>query len=269
MSSKWKWAIGSIVVLAIVIGLGRVIASKIGYRLSISFKGIMVEPLKIKTRGSIAGIGGYTILTTPNGENHYIIVGSLLDEVSKKTGQALHVLGRLSAPPTSKVNDMVIRGAINVARYDTNDFTVESPMFEEMSEGLKRKIKEQSEQRTRILKKLGLNDEGYEVISGKLEIIKMVLLNKAKEIPGLLVKDKYGDQYVLTGQLKYPYQDYAALSGQKLDVVVVGSIQVPDPTIMPLLSTEPHYTFAVKGLYNNTEDLSEVIVKKPEEKTNK
>lgn len=269
MSSKWKWILGIIVALAIVIGLGRVVAHKIGYRLSISFKGIMVEPLKIKTRGTIAGIGGYTILTTPKGTNHYIIIGTLLDEVSKHTGQALYVLGRLSTPPTSKVNDMVIRGAIDVTRFDLNDFTVETSLADEMSEGLKRKIQEQVDLRTRVINKLGSSYEGYEVISGKLEIIKMVLLNKAKETPGLLVKDKYGDQYVLCGQLKYPYQDYAALSGQNLDVVVVGSIQVPDPTIMPLLSTEPHYTFAVKGLYNNTDDLSEVTLKKPEEKAKK
>lgn len=264
MRNPVKWAIGITVVVALAIGFGPTLIEKMGYKISKQPKESTSAPVNIKVSGTISTIDGLTVLTTPVAKNHYILIGSKLDEISKVSDKTVYVFGTLIEPKkTTKVRDMFIRASIDVSQFDVNDFTIGTPVSPEMLEAIKQKVQDQVELRTRVLKQLHLENSGYEVISGKLVIIKVLLLRQAKESTGLMVVDKYGDQYLLTGQLKYPYKDYASLADQNLDVVVVGSLQAPDMiTILPMTKVLPNFTFGVHGLYNNNEELSEVIARK-------
>ncbi|MGA2090030.1 MAG: hypothetical protein ABSH12_01030 [Endomicrobiales bacterium] len=261
MSKASKWVIGVIVFLALLIGLGPIFVAKIARRAFKLPHHLITAPLRIKAKGTVSLVNGIAILTTPRGMNHYILVGDQLNKITKQANNMIYVFGTLMAPATSKVNDIVIRAAINVSQVDLTDFTAGTPVSDQLSEAIRQKVKNQVELREKVLTKLGMKNSGYEVISGKLVIIKTVLLRQAKETYALLVKDKYGDQYVLCGQFKYPVEDYAVLSGKDFNVVVVGEVTAPDPGILPLLSVEPHMTFAVKGIYNDNDELSELLPK--------
>jgi hypothetical protein len=262
MQKMGKWVIGIIVVLAVVIGLGPIFVARFVNKAFTPQKELITAPLKIKATGTVSILNNLVILTTPHGTNHYILVGNQLNKITKQANNMIYVFGTLAKPTVDKINNMVVRAAIDVAQFDSKDFNVGAPLSEEMTKAINQKVKEQVELRAKVLTKLGLKDPNLEVISGKLQIFKLFKVYESKTTTGLLVKDKYGDQYILNGPFKYPEDEYAKLAGKNYDVVVVGEMTTPDPRRAVLDIQGPFMFFSVKnmGIYNNNDDLSELLV---------
>ncbi|MCX5777654.1 MAG: hypothetical protein NTU66_00265 [Elusimicrobia bacterium] len=263
MQNARKWIIGSIVILALIIGLGPIFVSKVAKKVFTPPKELATAPVRIKANGKVSVVKGYTVLTTPRGLNNYILLGTKaqLAEITSQANNMIYVFGTLTRPQMRSIDALAVRAAIDVTQFDIKDFKVGTEMTDQVAAGIRKKVQEQIDLRTRVLKKLKLKDSGYEVISGKLKIGKSVLVRMAKEMPCLMVEDKYGDLYFLVGTFKYPWEEYKGLTGADVDVVIVGQITVPSPEIM-VLNYQNFMTFNAKGIYNNNDDLTELEPKK-------
>ncbi len=257
MQDTKKWVIGIVVAVVILVGVGPIFVAKIARKAFKTPKELITAPVRIKASGTISRVGGYLVLTTPQGLNHYILSGPNVGKIVQQADNLMFVFGTIARPATKQIDKMAIRAAIDVIQYDTKDFAVGSTMSTQVAEAINQKVKEKAEFRNRVLTKLGLKDSTYDVISGKLLIGKSVLIRAGKEMPALLVQDKYGDLYLLAGTFKYPREAYKSLLGKDIEIVVPGELTVPSPEIM-VLNYQNFMTFSAKGIYNKDDEFSEL-----------
>lgn len=253
---------GIVVALAVVIAAVALLSPRLSKKSFKPQQKSVSAPIKIKASGTISIIDKMVVLTTPRGTNHYLLIGSQLDKITKHSDKLIYVFGTMAKPAVSKIKDISVRAAIDVTQFDTKDFTVGSQMSDQMVQAIKQKVQEQTELRKRVLDQLRIKDVGYEVISGKMNVVKQFLLHTSQMETTLMVTDKYGDKYILYGEYKHPREAYQKLTGTDLDVVVVGEMSAPDPRRIVLDIAGPFMFFSVreKRIYNNTAELSELII---------
>lgn len=262
MNSKVIRIAGSVVALAVVIAAVALLAPRLTKKPFRPQPKSVSAPIKIKASGTISIIDKMVVLTTPRGTNHYLLVGGQLDKITKHSDKMIYVFGTMAKPAVSKIKDISVRAAIDVTQFDTKDFTAGPQMSEQMLQAIKQKVQEQTEQRNRVLDQLRIKDVGYEVISGKMKVVKQFLLHTSQTETTLMVTDKYGDKYILYGEYQYPREEYQKLAGTELDVVVVGEMSAPDPRRIVLDIAGPFMFFSVreKRIFNNNSELSEIIL---------
>jgi hypothetical protein len=229
---------------------------------------LKTAPIRIKASGTISLIGEHTlVLTTPHGTNNYVLVGSRESELKQfaYSKQQVFVFGALMLPSPRKINNTVIRYWIDVAEFDTKDFEIGHQISAQVAASIKQKVAEKIAFRDATMKKLGINNSRLDVISGTLVVIPGVIYSDPKEQTGLMVTDKYGDNYLLydSGGIGKHYDDYNKFFKKDMAVVVVGQVSLPNPTIILPGKTE-YIPFAAKKIFNS--DLSEFVVERQKSK---
>lgn len=219
--------------------------------------------LKIKATGTLSVVDKHLILTSPRGLNNYVLVGAKESEmkrfVDKK--QPVFVFGTLMLPESRKINTIAIRYRINVQEFDTKDFEPGQKLSTQVADSIKLKVTEKNAFRDATLKKLGIKDTRIEVVSGKLIVLQnLVYGNDPKERYGLMIMDKYGDYYLLYdwGGMKKPYEKYKKYLNLGLEVVAIGQVTLPDPSVVLPGKMNYYIPFSTKKICNP--DLSEFQV---------
>lgn len=291
MKKKTKVLLGIIAVLAVIVAIGPLILGGIA-RYVINHppktkKALMDTTLRMKVHGKISLLAGNTLLTTPESNRTYILVGNSVNELKKyaNSDQNIFVFGSLMLANPKEVNGTKIVFNIDVSKFDIKDFSEQALSAKKladmvqadkaMAEAEQQKVvdarKQQEEAnalqeaamkkriafRDQVLSKVGKKSPNMDVIAGKLKIGTCLL--RGQEAPCMLVQDKEGVIYILSNRYKAinaSVNDFLKYKNMDMHVVVVGQFGVADEDIVV-----PQYpsrmTFVMTGIY--TEDLKPFI----------
>lgn len=247
-----------VVIFALFIGLGPIIVSKIADKL-IKLRPTSATKVYAKVAGVISVQDNNVVLTSIN-NYRYVLEGDSLYKIRDLKGINLQVFGRMKSanPEEIEINGKkaAVKFNIDVTSYDTKELQVgKDKVSQEDFDKVKKRVEDKQNFQQYVLKKVGANAP-YSVIKGKLTLESFSNPKTSKINQVLVLKDDYGDSYVVIGKGIFPVlEDYTVYKG--VTVVLLGDVTLPVPDI-PII--EGVVTFNAKVGY--LEDLTTRITDK-------
>ena len=241
-SKKLIIYVSIIVLLALLLAFGPVFFAKYMRNKDINMaQKLSTIKTKLKVKG-VLKVSNEDLYLLGNNSNIYLIIGNFVEELKHHLEEEATIMGAILSPEDKKIEGEEVRFVINVDKYGFPDLETDN-LSEEQKDKINKRAEFVDEINTKLKKRVR-----YDVIKGKIELKKRIFDNGDDEIDLPVIRDEFGDVYVLTKRIdSKEIRDNSIYSNNGKVVICLGKTTLDEEDI-PLAKDE--VVFEVFEMYD-------------------